>query len=369
MRIVHMVMALQGGGLERIVIELVRAAEQKGDQAHIVCVNPVVQTTDKLSADKYTMVQCQGTLSMFRPAALSRVLEGLQPDIVHLHSGVWFRGAYASRATGIDAIVMTEHGRPPPDPWKQRFVDRIGVLMAKEVVAVSAPLAEYLQTRLRIPSRKVSVIPNGIRIPPLSELVPMGIAREQLGIAPDAFVIGSVGRLQPFKGYDDLVRAFADLSRRVSCQGTRFVLLLVGEGPERERLEQLASKLNVREMVRFLGWRADVDVVLRAMDIFAQPSLSEGTSIALLEAMAAGIPVVATAVGGTPDAIGSPMAGSLVPPADHDAMVQALEALLSDTERRLGLGRLGRMRVEKHHSLEAMANAYHKLYTRLAPQK
>ena len=136
----------------------------------------------------------------------------------------------------------------------------------------------------------------------------------------------------------------------------------VGEGPEREHLERQATDLNLGDSVRFLGKRDDVASLLPIMDLFVQPSKSEGTSLALLEAMAAGVAVVATAVGGTPDALGPSAIDQLVEPGDQSALIAAIGALLADQEKRKTAGRAGRVRVEQHYSFESMAGAYLALY-------
>jgi sugar transferase (PEP-CTERM/EpsH1 system associated) len=367
LRIVHIVLDLHEGGLERLVTDLVRAGAHAGYEPHVVCLRRAGRLAAELTTAQYTIVPRQNRLSMLAPLQASRLLRRLSPDIVHLHSGVWFKGAYASRLAGARRVIFTDHGRPHPDPLTHRLLDGLGARMSDRVVAVSAPLAEYLATRLRVPRAKLRVIPNGILLPPSVAAEELAAVRRQLRIPAGAQVVGTVGRLDPVKAYDRLILAFAELHRAAAPPAGPMVLLLVGDGPERPRLEQLAQAAGVADAVRFLGWRKDVHRLLGLMDAFVLPSESEGTSLSLLEAMAAGVPVIATAVGGTPDVLGDSGAGLLVPPGDLPALVGALKGLLRDPERRKSLGSKGRARVEQHYSFGAMARAYDELYHELLP--
>lgn len=366
MRIVHVVTSLAGGGLERVVIELVRHAEGAGHQSHIICLNRTAKMTDELRVDQFTVVDSASRLSMLAPADLARCLRGHDPDVLHLHSGVWFKSAYAGRLAGLSPIVLTDHGRPHPDPLLSRGFDGLAARLADQIVAVSTPLAEYLATMLHVPRNKLTVIKNGIRLQALATEAERRSLRGELGIDPGALVLGSVGRLDPVKAIDRLIAAFADLYHSEAWRSSPLVLLLVGEGSDLVALERQAAELGVRNAVRFMGRRGDVHRLLSVMDIFVQTSLSEGTSLAVLEAMAAGVPVVATAVGGTPDVLGPEAGGQLVAPGDHAALVASLNTLMNDATGRDRQGARGRKRVEASYSFEAMANSYLELYARLS---
>jgi glycosyltransferase involved in cell wall biosynthesis len=241
----------------------------------------------------------------------------------------------------------------------------IGARMTDRIVAVSAPLAEYLATSLHVPQGRISVIRNGIHLPAAQDAGERLAGRAQLGIAPNARVIGSVGRLDPVKAYDRLISAFSEVRQRSDVAGGPLMLVLVGDGPEQDRLRRHAEALGLGDSVRFLGWRKDVPRLLALMDIFVLSSDSEGTSLSLLEAMASGVAAVATAVGGTPDVFGPDGAGQLVPPGDTAALASALADLLRDADRRRELAGKGRAWVELHYSFEAMAAAYQRLYESL----
>ena len=232
-------------------------------------------------------------------------------------------------------------------------------------MAVSAPLGEYLATGLHIPRSKISIIQNGVRVP---QALPRGDileARAELGIDVRARVIGSLGRFQRIKGYHRLIDAFAMVRDNAGPEFAPIVLLLAGDGPERAQLEAQVSSLDLGDFVKFVGWRNDTQRLLELMDVFVLPSDSEGTSLALLEAMASGTAVVATAVGGTPDVIGSSEAGRLIAPGNTRALAGAILESLADGAERQAMGLRGRARIEQQFSFEAMARAYLDLYKTL----
>ncbi|MCS6861161.1 MAG: glycosyltransferase, partial [Abditibacteriales bacterium] len=172
------------------------------------------------------------------------------------------------------------------------------------------------------------------------------------------FHVGCVGTLRPVKGHRYLIEAIAAVREKVP----HVHLSLVGDGPARGELDDLRQRLGLNGCVSLLGMRDDVDALLKQFDVFVLPSLSEGISNALLEAMAAGLPVVATDVGGNPEVVQHGVTGLLVPPQDSRALAEALWQLLTDADGRCAMGRKGRERVETYFSLSAMAQRYGEIY-------
>lgn len=359
-----MVLDLHEGGLERLVTDLVLDARARGDVAHVACLHRAGQLAGELRPDEVSVVP-QGRLSMVAPVGLARHLRRQRPDVVHLHSGVWFKGAYAARLAGGVPIVFTDHGRPHPDPLTYRLLDALGARLTHCTVAVSDPLGRYLTQRLRVPPSRLRIIPNGIHLLPRVTASERVALRAELGLSSAQAVVGTVGRLDPVKAYDRLLEAFAAVVQEPASDGASPCLLVVGDGPERGALEQLAGRLGLRDRVRLLGWRTDARRLVAAMDLFVLSSDSEGTSVALLEAMAAEVAVVATAVGGTPEVVGTSGAGLLVPPGDSAALAQSIRQLLMDPALRAQMGRIGRDRVLKTFSFDEMAGAYRRLYLEL----
>jgi glycosyltransferase involved in cell wall biosynthesis len=202
------------------------------------------------------------------------------------------------------------------------------------------------------------IVPNGVDISRF-ETSARGEAREIFGIPADTRVIASVGRLSPEKGYDTLLRAMESV---VQCC-PRCLLLLAGDGPQRTELQQQASVFGGQ--VRLLGAQEDVAPLLAAADVFAAPSRSEGQGIAVLEAMAAGLPVAASGVGGLVEVVADGRTGLLVPPDDPPALAEALCTLLLSPEVGAEMGREGRRVVAERYSLDAMAEAVRAVYGRV----
>jgi glycosyltransferase involved in cell wall biosynthesis len=243
--------------------------------------------------------------------------------------------------------VMAWEGR------MRRFVNRWTVCLATHVVAVSDRVAAYAAREFRIPPDRLSTIYNGVD---LNHFRPVGRART--GEAP---VIGSTARLHVKNDHATLLRAFARVSAR--RPGTR--LLLVGHGPEEAELRALATALGIGAHVRFTGELADVAPSLQQMDLYVQASVAEGMPNSVLEAMAAGLPVVATSVGGTPEVVVDGETGLLVPPRDPVALADAMQQLLEDRTMTDAFGQAGRARVEAHFGESLMLRRVESLLDRL----
>jgi glycosyltransferase involved in cell wall biosynthesis len=211
-----------------------------------------------------------------------------------------------------------------------------------------------------VPARKVSTIPNGVdltRFGPASQAA----ARRALGLPGESTVVGTVGRLDPVKDQAALVRAFATLMGAYP----EALLVLAGDGPCREELARLVAELGAGGRVRLLGECRDVPQVLAAMDLFVLPSLAEGMSNTILEAMAVGLPVVATRVGGNRELVDEGETGRLVPPGDPRALADAVAGYLDDAHVRGLHGKASRRRASETFALERMYRAHESLYGRL----
>ena len=240
---------------------------------------------------------------------------------------------------------------------KRRLINPVLGRLPSAVFAVSSDLRHYM-TLEGFAARRVRVIHNGVDpgLPPTR--ADRDAARRACGLTARTPVIGAVGRLDPVKDLDTLVRAFATL--RHAHPALR--LLVVGDGPERAGLEERASALGVGSAVSFLGYRADARQILPALDVYVNSSLHEGVSLTILEAMAAAVPVVATSVGGTPEVVADDETGVLVPSRSPVALASAVSHLLVNPDRRAQLGRAGRSRVERLFSLDAMTARYLDVY-------
>ena len=206
-------------------------------------------------------------------------------------------------------------------------------------------------------TEKVSVIYNGIDVGPLPDGTFRAQVRRRLGIDDGAVVVGTVARLDPVKDLGTLIQAIAP--------HPSMILLVIGDGSERAALERIANDVGAPSAGRFLGHRDDARDLLAACDLYANSSISEGISLTILEAMAAGLPVVATRVGGTPEIVDD-TCGRLVPARDAGSLGATLAALAGNADLRAGLGALGRARVEQRFTLERMIREYRDAYYAVA---
>ena len=291
---------------------------------------------------------------------LVRLLRGGSVQIVHGHmfgSNVW--AVVLGRLARVPVVVVHEHTWAFTGGRLRGVVDRRLIAAGSDVViACSQEDRRRMIERQRIAPEMVRFVPNGIdaRAP-----TPGRDVRAELGIARDAPVVGSVGALRAQKRFDVLLRAAAELAPR--CPGVRVVL--AGEGAERPRLEALAAELGLGDTLLMLGARDDVPDVLQALDVAVVSSDFEGSPLSVMEYMEAGLPVVATAVGGLPQMIDDGVHGVLVPRRDPAALAGAIEGLLADPRRRRELGAAGRRRRRAEFDLGVMVARVEQLYEQL----
>jgi glycosyltransferase involved in cell wall biosynthesis len=292
---------------------------------------------------------------------LYRLLRQERPIILHtwlFHANI--SGKLLGRLAGIPIVVSGERTMGMESRWRY-WLNRMTDLCTDRVVCVSQRVADFVVNQVGIPQGKVVVIPNGIQIPDPEHLPLKRKARAELELPPDQVLVGTVARLDPVKRLDVLLHALESLPQVYT--------VIVGEGPERAGLLTLSEQLGLTSRVRFAGQQEDIWPWLTASDIFALSSDWEGMSNALLEAMAAGLPVVATAIGGNPDVVMDEVTGLLVPPRDPTSLAEAITRLLDDPDLRHRMGQAGRERVLQHFSVERMVERTQTLYDQLLDAK
>lgn len=298
--------------------------------------------------------------------ALLRIVLTRRIRLVHAHEFYMAAlGAAVSRLTGVP-LVVTVHGKGYyPERRRRRWLYRLVAAQAAVMVTVSRDLKEFLCRVTGTPSGRVEVIYNGIDPEPWARVSRDGELLKSVGVPPDARVLGAVGNLYPVKGHLHLIQA----ARAVVAVEPSAHLVILGRGTLKGALEAEAERLGIRSHVHLLGLRDDVPNWLGAMDVFVLPSLSEGLPLSVLEAMAAGRPIVATKVGGVPEVVEDGVTGFLVPPAAPDALAERMLAVLGDPVRATTMGAAGRARVQATFSLPEMANRYRALYQRVVARR
>jgi glycosyltransferase involved in cell wall biosynthesis len=323
----------------------------------VCCLDEAGEWAPRLEAHGIA-VRALGRGPGFRPAlgrAIARIAANDEIDLIHTHHySPFVYGALARLWAPRVALVFTEHGRlsDAPPSSKRRLANQLLSRVPHRVFAVSEDVKTHLVGEGFHP-RSVGVIYNGVEAGLAAQPADRLRIRRQLGI-----VVGTVARLDPVKDLGTCISAIATMT-------TRARLVVIGDGPERISLEALAAERRIRDRVLFLGHRDDAREVLAGCDVYVNSSISEGVSLTILEAMAAGLPVVATRVGGTPEVV-TTEAGVLVPSRDPAAMANALERLSADPARGRALGMAGRKRLEERFTIDRMVSEYSEVYRSLA---
>lgn len=353
-RVLHIVLSLEIGGMEQVVADLVKQTDHHEFVSVVACLNelgPIAKELISVGVKVLKVDKMVPILSYLYPGKLIKLIRGHNIDVVHVHSGCWHKAALAARYCGVKKIIYTDHGRKFPDSAKVMILDRLVSPITRHVVAVSDNLAEYLRINVGIPGKKIKVIINGIDVNRFL------FSFNQIP-GNTCLRLGIIARLAPVKDIATLIRAMAIVHQH----NPNLLLSIVGDGPERYFLESLVSELGLAQVVSFLGFRRDIPSVLKEIDIFVLSSLSEGTSITLLEAMASGKPVVVTNVGGNPAIVEQGVNGLLVPPGDSEALARALLNLAGASELRRAMATANINKVAERYSIQSMARHYEALY-------
>lgn len=360
-RVAQLVLTLCPGGAERLAIELSRRLADRFGMTIICLEEPgaLAETLNRSGIDVIALRRRQG----FRPS-LARTIAGLTRahgiDVLHCQQySPYVYGSLARLLRPSLRVIYTEHGRLGDDPpsLKRKAINPLLAPLPNAIYAVSKDLRRHMLTE-GFPASRVGVITNGIDVEEAPTEIERRKARARLLIPHDALVFGTAARLDPVKGLGTLIDAFAKVRSEVS--GAR--LLILGDGPERAGLERRAAAQDLSEAVLFAGYRADARALLPACDVYVNSSVSEGISLTILEAMAAELAVVATAVGGTPEVVSDSDNGVLVAARDPEGLTRAMLALARDERHRRRLAANGRALVEARFTLDRMVDDYAQAY-------
>ncbi|GAA5180401.1 glycosyltransferase [Niveibacterium umoris] len=367
--IAHVVFSFKVGGLENGMVNLINHLPHDRFRHAIVSLTDVdpsfVARIVRPGLEVVELHKAPGPGVRLFPQ-MYKTLRALRPSIVHTRNLAALEMTAPAWAAGIPVRIHGEHGRDVDDPdgsrAKPRWVRRAYSPFVTHYIALSQELEKYLTNGVGINSRRVDVVCNGVDA---NRFAPARSAREPLDGSPfndpSLVVIGTVGRLQAVKDQVGLVRAFATIAPR----DARLRLVIVGEGGMRGAIEAAVRETGLESRVWLAGERADVPGVMRSFDVFVLPSIAEGISNTVLEAMSSGRAVVATAVGGNPELVVPGETGLLVPALSPDELAQALWSLVVDPARRDAFGRAARARIDAAFSLDAMVARYDEIYARL----
>jgi glycosyltransferase involved in cell wall biosynthesis len=369
-RILYVIDKLHRAGAQIHLLQLLRGLDARAFEPWVCCLlagGPVAEEVRALGVG----VEVLGLRTIYGPAAwrglrrLVRELRTRRTDLVHTYLvSANLYGTLAGRLAGVGAVVTSRRDTGFSRNWRLRLVEEWLVNpRVDRVTAVSPATAREALKERGLSSAKVVTIPNGVDLARFDpDRHSRTAARARFGVADDEAALGVIGHLSPVKGHGDLLQALG----RVVERRPRVKLFVVGDGVLRAELEARTRALGLSGNVVFTGARDDIGEMLAMLDLVVVPSLTEGMSNALLEAMAMARPVVATAMGGNVDVIEDGATGVLVPPRDPEALAEALLRLLGDPDRARRLGAAARERARAEHSLEGMVARYQDLYRGLA---
>jgi glycosyltransferase involved in cell wall biosynthesis len=379
-KIIYVIGTLDVGGTERQLVALVTRLDRRRFEPTVCCLSAggPLEAGLRAAGIPVTVVGFRGlrpsmglTFILRLPAILvklvrlGKLIRAKHPDIVHgFLFSAYVLAAPAARLAGVPTVLASRRSLGLFKAgkwhylWPERFTNRLTDLIVANSEAVKADAVK----QERLDPDKVLVIHNGVDLGEFpAEPAPRQV-RRTLGIPDAAKVVAVVANFIHYKGHETFLSAWRVVARQLPGS----VALLVGDGPLRLASETRAAQLGLAESMRFLGTRDDVTAVLSAADVVVHPSQQEGFSNAILEAMAAGRPVVATAVGGNSEAVVHEETGLLVPVDDSDTMAAAILRLLEHPAEAAAFGAAGRRRIEAHFDLRGTVRAYERLYERLA---
>lgn len=375
--VLHIVHRFATGGLENGVVNLINHMPVASYRHAVMALTEVTDFRQRITRDDV------GYVSMNKPAGhgfhawgtLVSLLRDLRPAVVHTRNLGPLEMQPAAAWAGVPARIHGEHGRELNDldgnNRRLQWVRRVYSPFVHRYIALSRDLQSYLDGRVGINARRISQIYNGVdgdRFRPATMGAPPAAAGP---FDPSRhWVVGTVGRMQGVKAQTLLAKAFVRAVTQTPEMRGHARLALVGDGPLRAECMQILSQAGLESLAWLPGERSDVADVMRGLSCFVLPSLAEGISNTILEAMACGLPVVATAVGGNVELVSDGLTGLLVPPDDAEAMAAALVRLFSDRPLAQAMGEAGREEVDRKYSLRSMVAAYQQVYdTQLAAAK
>jgi sugar transferase (PEP-CTERM/EpsH1 system associated) len=367
----HVLHRLDTGGLENGVVNLINHMPHDSYRHMVLALTEVTDFRSRIQRDD---VEC---IALHKPpghgvrlySRVSRLMRERRPAIVHTRNLGPLEMQVPAWLSRVPIRIHGEHGRELDDlDGTSKYHQRLRRLYAPFVgcyVALSRDLAGYLQGSVRIAPERVVQIYNGVdatKFRPVNgeRIVVAGCPFE----TPRHWLVGTVGRMRGVKDQTTLAHAFVRAIARNPDLKDRMRLVLVGEGPLRASSQAILDDAGMGALAWLPGERDDVPELMRGLDCFVLPSLAEGISNTILEAMATGLPVIATGVGGNAELVSHGRTGEIVPAADPDALARALVAMARSPERSAAMGREGRIEVERRFSLSAMVGAYQELYDR-----
>ena len=368
-RIAHVVYSFSIGGLENVIVQLINRLPPQHFEHMVVSLTTISDFKNRIQTPGVQFVELNKSPGHAIPLypRIFRLLREWSPDVVHTCNLAGLEIAPLAWLAGVPLRIQAEHGWDAHDPkGESRRYQRVRKLykpFVSHYVAVSDDIDRYLRDRIGVSDSRRSLIENGVDTdtfapaPDVVEPVPGSPFHPR-----HHWIVGTVGRLQTVKNQPLLARAFVRLIQQHPDMAERARLVIVGEGPLRSEVESTLAAAQLTHLAWLPGARSDVSHILRTFNVFVLPSQAEGTSCTLQEAMATALPVVATAVGGTPKLVEHGVTGWLVPPDDEVALAAALRECFVNCADGIAKGQRARRVAEQRYGLQAMVNRYAQLF-------
>ncbi len=368
-RIVHVVYSFSIGGLENMIVQLINRLPADRFEHVVLSLTTISDFKHRVTQPGVRFIELHKPPGHAIPLypRIVRLLRELRPDAMHTCNLGPLELVPLAWLARVPLRIHAEHGWDAHDPQgKNPRYQRVRKLyrpFVSHYVAVSQDIDDYLARAIGVPAQRRSLIANGVDTDAFAPSPGMAPAVPGCPFRPGRhWLLGTVGRLQTVKNQPLLAHAFVRLARARPEFAERARLVIVGEGPLRPEVEQVLSEAGLQGLAWLPGARDDVADVLRMLDLFVLPSQAEGTSCTLQEAMSTGLPVVATAVGGTPDLVQEAKTGYLVPSEDEGALADALWASFSEPETQRAFGQAARAEALRRFGLDAMVSRYSALF-------
>lgn len=369
-KVVHILHSLAMGGAENGVVNLMNNINTDIFTPIIISLVNGGSLKGRLNLNRVTLYEMgkkEGNDCLL-PFRLVRLFKKIKPHVVHTHCwGTLVEGITAAKIAGVPVVIHGEHGTIETKPRNLK-IQRWFWKRCDIVLSISETLRQRLSDTVGISTNLIKAVPNGVDTEKFSSFPIEQIYgfKKKFNIPEDAIVIGTVGRLVPVKDQKALIEASLIIRKKLS---KKIAVVIVGDGPLRENLQNKAAELGVENIVYLPGRLENIPEVMNSFDIFVLPSLSEGISNTILEAMSCGLPIIATKVGGSVEIVKDGVYGIFTPPDNPKALANSVCRLVNDSELRKEYGNKARKTAEEKFSLQSMLNTYEQLYLDLLNKK
>ncbi len=361
-KVVHVTFDMGIGGAEQVIYNLIENTDAAEYEVSVLCIEQNVGAFGIQLQKKGYRVEALSRKPGFDFSLIKNIRDYIlfhKIDVLHCHQYTPYIYGLFGTALMPCKVIFTEHGRFYPDRRKLKrvIINPFLSLFTDHITAISSATRDALIRFENFPSHKVKVVYNGIT--DAKYLLPRDPnIKKSLEIPEKAFILGTVARLDPIKNQKMMIRALKIIRKTFP----ETFLIIVGDGPERKSLEHFASELQVSSNVIFTGFREDTHLFYKIMDIFLLTSFSEGTAMTLLEAMASGLPCIATNAGGNPEIVRDRETGFIIPSDNETLLAEKISYLFHEKSMMKNMGQAGRTRFEENFTAKKMAQAYQEIY-------